>query len=197
MKKLLTLLFFSLIFSFSYSQELKKPSEGKSLVYFTRVSSMGFLINFKYFDGEKYLGKFNHGKFLAYECEPGKHLFWSKSENTDFLEAELEAGKVYIIDSEPQMGAFKAAVKLMPFDNDSNNYKNVKKYERKKEGILKAISGAKEYTISDDDLAEAKKDQEDLVKRSMEKYTKRKAEGEVYPTMTVNSNYVSNSETGK
>ena len=197
MKKFVSLLFFSLIFSFSYSQELKKPSEGKSLVYFTRASATGFLINFKYFDGEKYLGKFNHGKYLVYECEPGKHLFWSKSENTDFLEAELEAGKVYIIDSEPQMGAFKAAVKLIPFDNDSNNYKNIKKYERKKESILKAISGAKEYIISDEELAEAKKDQEDLVKRSMEKYSKRKAEGEVYLLLTANSNYVSNLEAEK
>ncbi|TDE05919.1 hypothetical protein [Flavobacterium sandaracinum] len=197
MKKFFALFFFSLVFSTSFSQELIKPNQGKSLVYFTRVSATGFLINFKYFDGEKYLGKFNHGKYLVYECEPGTHLFWSKAENTDFLEAELEADKVYIIDSEPQMGAFKAGVKLMPFDNDSNNYKNIKKYERKKEGILQAISGAKEYIISEDDLAEAKKDQEDLVKRSIEKYNKRKAEGEVYPTMKVNANYVSNLETGK
>ena len=58
-----------------YSQDLKKPSEGKSLVYFVRSSSVGFLINFKYFDGEQYLGKFNYGKYLVYECEPGKHLF--------------------------------------------------------------------------------------------------------------------------
>ncbi|MFV8374390.1 hypothetical protein [Flavobacterium sp. LB1P62] len=191
MKKIIVLLFFNLIFAFSYSQELRKPSEGKSIVYFTRISSTGFLINFKYFDGDKYLGKFNHGKFLAYECEPGKHLFWSKSENIDYLEAELEAGKVYIIDSEPQMGAFKAGVKLVPFDNNQNNYKNIKKYERKKANILEAISGAKEYSISDDDLAEAKKDQEDLVKRSMEKYTKRKADGEVYTILPVNNSYIS------
>ncbi|PRZ26077.1 hypothetical protein [Flavobacterium granuli] len=181
----------------SYSQEIKSPSEGKSLVYFTRVSSMGFLINFKYFDGEKYLGKFNHGKYLAYECEPGKHLFWAKSENVDYLEAELEAGKVYIVDSEPQMGAFKAGVKLIPFDNNKENYKNIKKYERKKASVLEAISGAKEYTISEDDLNEAKKDQEDLVKRSIEKYNKRKADGEVYTVISVNDNYISNSETGK
>lgn len=192
MKRIIIIALFNLFFSFSYSQELKKPSEGKSIVYFTRISSLGFLINFKYFDGEKYLGKFNHGKFLAYECDPGKHLFWSKSENIDYLEAELEAGKIYIIDSEPQMGAFKAGVKLIPFDNDQNNYKNIKKYERKKANVLEAISGAKEYTISDDDLAEAEKDQEDLVKRSMEKYTKRKAEGGVYTVLSANNNYITN-----
>lgn len=177
-----------------YSQDLKKPSEGKSLVYFVRSSSVGFLINFKYFDGEQYLGKFNYGKYLVYECEPGKHLFWSKSENSDYLEAELEAGKVYIIDSEPQMGAIKAAVKLVPFDNNQNNYKNIKKYEKKKESILESISKSKEYTITTEELDESKKDLEDLVKRSIEKYTKRKTKGDVFTLMPANGNYSSDTE---
>ena len=192
MRKIIVLLVFNLTFAFSYAQELTKPSEGKSMVYFTRVGATGFLINFKYFDGENYLGKFNHGKYLAYECEPGKHLFWAKSENIDYVEAELEAGKIYIIDSEPQMGAIKAGVKLVPFDNDVNNYKNIKKYDRKKANVLEAISGAKEYTISEDDLAEAKKDHENLVKRSMEKYNKRKEKGEVYTTLLINNSYIPN-----
>ena len=64
MKKivLIVILFMSFL---SNAQELRKPSEGKCLVYFVRSSSMGFLINFKYFDGDKYLGKFNHGKYLV------------------------------------------------------------------------------------------------------------------------------------
>ena len=193
MKKVI-LIIAVLISTLSYAQELKKPSEGKALVYFTRTSSLGFLINFKYFDNDIYLGKFNHGKFLAYECNPGKHLFWSKSENIDFVEAELEAGKVYIIDSEPQMGAFKASVKLVPFDNNPESYKNAKKYDKKKAVILAAIFKAKEYNISSEDLEEAKKDQEDLVNRSLEKYAKRKAEGTIYSVMKENSNYVSSSE---
>jgi|AntDeeMinimDraft_5_1070356.scaffolds.fasta_scaffold23978_1 hypothetical protein len=189
MKKSILLVIFSLICSVSYSQEVRKPSEGKALVYFTRVGATGFLINFKYFDGEKYLGKFNYGKFLAYETDPGKHLFWAKSENIDYIEAELEAGKIYIIDSEPQMGAIKAGVKLVPFDTDINNYKNTKKYDRKKSNILQAISGAKEYTISEDDLAEAKKDQEDLVKRSMEKFLTAKEKGKTYTLLGSGNSY--------
>ena len=193
MKKLLFLLIVLASFS-SQGQELKKPSEGKSLIYFVRTSATGFLINFKYFDGEKYLGKFNYGKYLVYECDPGKHLFWAKSENTDYLEVELEAGKTYIIDSEPQMGAIKAAVKLVPFDNNQNNYKNIKKYEKKKESILKSISKSKEYTITTEELDESKKDLEDLVKRSIEKYTKRKTKGDVFTLMRANGNYSSDSE---
>ena len=126
MKKIIP--FLLLIFSINgHAQELKKPSEGMAMVYFTRSEAMGFLINFKYFDGEKYLGKFNYGKYLAYECDPGQHLFWAKSENSDFVEAELEPNKIYILDSQPQMGAFKAGVKLIPFNNDPTFYKNEKK----------------------------------------------------------------------
>lgn len=180
MKKYFLSLIVFLISISNFSQEIKTPPEGKALVYFTRVSAMGFLINFKYFDNEKYLGKFSHGNYLVYECEPGKHLFWAKSENISYIEAELEAGKVYIIDFEAQMGAIKTGVKLVPFDNNPSSYKNIKKYEKKKKNILKSISDAKEYIISDDDLKEAEKDLQDLVKRSMEKYNKRKSDGELF-----------------
>lgn len=168
-----------LLFSISVqAQDLKKPSEGKAMVYFTRVDAMGFLINFKYFDGEKYLGKFNYGKYLAYECEPGKHLFWTKSENSDFVEAELEPNKVYILDSQPQMGAFKAGVKLIPFNNDPASYKNEKKYTRIKTRMLESITTGESYVISEEDVKEAEKDLVELTKRILEKYNKKKTENE-------------------
>ena len=184
MKKLLFLLIVLASFS-SQGQELKKPSEGKSLIYFVRTSGTGFLINFKYFDGEKYLGKFNYGKYLVYECDPGKHLFWAKSENTDYLEVELEAGKTYIIDSEPQMGAIKAGVKLVPFDNNPSSYKNSKKYDNKRETILKSITKGEEYTISNETLVTEKQDLESLVIKTLEKYNKQKEKGSEFTKMPV------------
>jgi hypothetical protein len=190
MKKIF--LFVVLLFSVvNYSQELKKPSEGKALVYFVRSSALGFLINFKYFDGDKFLGKFNHGSYLVYECDPGKHVFWARSENTDFIEAELESGKVYIVDSEPRMGAIKSAVKLVPFDTNSEHYKTPKKYEKKKKSILESILKNKEYIISNEDLEEFKKDYESIIKKSTEKYNKLKGKGEefvqVLPEMYYNN----------
>jgi hypothetical protein len=177
MKKIIYL-FILFISFFNFAQELRKPSEGKSMVYFSRYDSMGFLINFKYFDGEKYLGKFNYGKYLAYECDPGKHLFWAKSENVDFVEADLEAGKIYILDSEPQMGAFKAGVKLIPFDNNPSKYKNEKSYLKKKTRLLESISKGKSYILSEEDLNEQVLDLQELIKRIMEKYNKLKIDNE-------------------
>jgi len=188
MKKVVLILV--LLFSYTiYSQELRKPTEGKSLVYFVRTSGLGMAINFKYFDGDKYLGKFNYGKYMIYECEPGKHVFWASSENKSVIEAELEAGKVYIINSEVLMGLLYAEVGLLPFDNNPNNYKTPKKYENKKEHILKAISEQKEYIPNDEEVKNEEKDLENLIKNEIEKYNKQKALGKIYTQMPIDMFY--------
>ena len=167
---------FLLIAVSGWSQKLKKPPEGKAVVYFVRTSAAGFLINFKYFDGDKYLGKYNDGYFMPYICEPGKHLFWAKSENFDFVEADLEAGKVYVIDAIGKMGAFKAALELVPYDDNPANYKNERKYKNKRESILNAIIDSELYVPSSE---VADEDMSDVYKRAMEKYEIKKKEGKV------------------
>jgi hypothetical protein len=167
MKKIFLL--FTILFStLSFGQDYKKPSEGKALVYFTRVGFVGGAINFKYFDGEKYLGKFNTGNYLAYECEPGKHLFWANSENFDFLEADIEAGKVYIVQSLVKAGGFKAAVNLVPLS------KNDEDYLKTKEKLVKLISNKdKEYKLEvgkELNPTELK----ELNSKSVEKYNEKK-----------------------
>jgi hypothetical protein len=168
MKKVLLLFLFTTFFSFG--QELDTPNEGKALVYFTRYDATGFLINFKYFDGEKYLGKFNYGKYLVYECEPGKHMFWSKSENFDFVEADLQAGRVYIIDSRPQMGAFKAGVKLVVFNKELDNY------DRYKKRIFKSLEKGERYVISAEEIKADEVEMKDLIQKGLEKFAKLKNE---------------------
>ncbi len=110
------------------AQEYKSPKEGKSLVYFVRPSGLGALINFKYFDGEQYLGKFNGSNYIIYECNPGEHLFWASAENREFVEADLRENSVYIIEARPMMGAIKARISLIPIEVD--NVKAMKKINR-------------------------------------------------------------------
>ena len=168
MKK--TFLILILCSFFSFGQDLDTPKAGKSLVYFTRYDATGFLINFKYFDGEKYLGKFNYGKYLVYECEPGKHIFWSKAENFDFIDADLQADKIYIIDSRPQMGAFKAGVKLIIFNKELDNY------DRYKKRIFKSIEKGERYLASEEELKSEEAEIKDLITKGLEKYNKLKSE---------------------
>jgi len=114
---------------------------------------------------------------LVYECEPGKHVFWASSENKSVIEAELEAGKVYIINSEVRMGILYAEVELLPFDNNPNSYKNIKKYDLRKKMILNSISEHKEYIPLAEELAIEAKEFEKLISNGLEKYNKLKAQG--------------------
>lgn len=114
MKNITLVLLSLLLFSFTKGNEITPPSEGKAVVYFVRTSSTGILINFSYFDKDKFIGKFHGHGYFRYECEPGEHVFWAKSENRDFITADLEAGKIYFVDADAKMGGFKARVELMP-----------------------------------------------------------------------------------
>lgn len=113
--KLLILLFLiSISFTKLIAQGFQPPSEEKAVVYFTRVSSYGFAINFEYFDGDKYIGAFKGRNYMRYECEPGNHLLWASSENKEFITADLKAGGTYIVIVDIEMGIGKARVGLNP-----------------------------------------------------------------------------------
>jgi hypothetical protein len=109
------------------TQEIDKPSEGKSLVYIVR-SGAGPLLNFRFFDKDIFLGALNGGQYLVYECEPGFHTFWATSENRDFVDATLEPNSIYVLNGEGQMGMFIAGVNFKPLD--SNNFSDKKLFYR-------------------------------------------------------------------
>ncbi|MFD2585795.1 hypothetical protein ACFSQJ_02565 [Croceitalea marina] len=162
-----------------FSQENDSNSANNATVYFVRASGLGALINFTYFDGEEPIGKFNGPKYLKYECSPGEHLFWAKSENKSFVEANLKSGGIYIIDVVPQMGGLKAGVKLVPVDK--NNYKLKK--------IQKLLSKRESETF--DETQRTKIKSGETVAKGMERYSKLKEKnsekiGILSEDMTVN-----------
>lgn len=146
----------------SYAQEYDKPAQGKSLIYFVRHSGVGALINFKYFDGEKYLGKINGVNYFKYECDPGEHIFWAAGENRDFLKGVLLADQTYIIEVKPVMGAIKAGVKL--FQVSPTDEKTMKKVNK----VLQKRSASK--------LKGQEEDHEFFIKNGMEKLERKAGE---------------------
>jgi hypothetical protein len=141
LKKIIVLILVLFGSFIGFSQESKeqqailKPSEGKSLVYFTRFNSTGFALNFRLFCDDKYIGKITYGDYIVYECEPGDHIFWATSENRDYVASNLEANKTYVIDVQGQMGAFIASVALEPLSPKDKRhqkifYKVIKKHNK-------------------------------------------------------------------
>lgn len=160
MKNLLFGILFFIPF-YSLSQDIAPAPSDKAVVYFARAYSTGSMINFTYFDSTKVIGKFNGPKYMRYECEPGEHLFWARSENRDFLRANLEAGKIYIIEVIPMMGAIKAAVRLVPVNSPDYKLKRIQKLLARKSAV----------TFSQAELDAHQHVMNDVMERGMNKMT--------------------------
>lgn len=179
MKK--TICIFLILFQsiISYSQNVENDSAKTATVYFVRASGLGALINFTYFDGEKVIGKFNGPKYMKYECAPGQHLFWARSENKSFVEADLIAGEKYLIHVVPTMGGLKASVRLIPVD------KNIYKMKQ----MQKLVTKRKPEVFSETELNELQIDAVEIIARGMEKYQELKAKEKdilvLKPEMTI------------
>jgi hypothetical protein len=156
------------------SQNLMPAPEDKAVVYFVRTSSYGFAINFSYFDSTTLIGVFNGPKYIRYECDSGQHLFWARSENRDFVEAELEAGKIYFIEAIVKMGAVKAGVELVPVNADD---------PKKMEKIFKLLNKKTSESFTEDELKNETIRLQGAIDRGLEKYEKDKRSGVIYPKL--------------
>jgi len=156
------------------AQTIEPAPEDKAVVYFVRTSALGALINFTYFDGEKVIGKFNGPKYMRYECQPGEHLFWARSENKSFVKANVEAGKIYIIEAIPKMGGIKAGVNLVPVNPKTARLKKIQKLVSKKKGMK----------FTDIQLRQFNSQMIEVVKRGMKKYKKMQSTNKSIPVLT-------------
>ena len=159
MKKVLFLLALSFQFSLQ-AQTISPVPDDKAVVYFARTSMLGALVKFTYFDENKVIGQFNGSKYLRYECEPGEHVFWAKSENKDFVTANLEAGKIYVIHVQPKMGFLKSGVRLHPVNSSAYKMKRIEKLLSKRHSA----------SLNDKKLAQLQKRKEGVITRGLEKY---------------------------
>jgi hypothetical protein len=149
----------------SNTQTVVKPSEGKTMVYITR-SNGAMMINFRVYDRDLFIGALEYGQYFRYECEPGQHLFWAASENRDYVEANLEANKVYVVDLEARMGAFVAAVGVVP---------QSPKEKRHKKKFFKTVKN--ETPFNKFQLNLTAQDKESNIKLALEKYEDLKQNG--------------------
>lgn len=175
---------FTVLLCFSISsgfcQSITSAPADKAVIYFVRPSSLGFAINFSYFDSTKLIGKFNGPRYIRYECEPGNHIFWVKAENRDYVEADVDAGRIYFIEAIPCMGAIKAAVQFIPLD-----LKNEKEMKKVMELLDKKPSES--FTVLELEIETQKL--EDAIARGMAKYKEDKEKGVVFERIEKNMYY--------
>jgi hypothetical protein len=96
------------------SERVVAPSAGKALVVFVRPSSFGGAIQSVLYDGDTYIGTLSAKKQIAYQAEPGSHLFMVVSEAADFMNAELVADKTYYAVVVARPGVWRARFSFRP-----------------------------------------------------------------------------------
>ena len=115
-------------------QVVAGPEEGKAKVVFMRPSGFGFAIQSSVFlikeDTPFLVGIVAAKKKVAYQVDPGKHLFMVVGESGDFMSAELAPNKTYYALVTPRMGMWKARFSLKPLhadDLDSEKFEEWRK----------------------------------------------------------------------
>lgn len=91
----------------------------RALIYVVRPTSIGFAIKSFFFVDQEILGINRGSSYFFALVEPGRRVFWSKSENVDALEVMVEAGRTYFIQQHVRMGGFRARTKLELLDDTS------------------------------------------------------------------------------
>ncbi|WP_240945853.1 hypothetical protein [Pseudomaricurvus alkylphenolicus] len=90
-----------------------------------RSSFVGSAINASLYDvtdgDPEFIGIIANDTKIAYETQPGERVFMVVSEAADFLNAQLDGGKVYYSMVTPRMGAWKARFSLWPIRNDGTS----------------------------------------------------------------------------
>ncbi len=85
-----------------------------AVVNFVRSSIMALGVKALIWDGETLVGELAPRKYIQYKATPGKHLFMAKSEQWMYLNANLAAGKQYVVKAEAEPGGYSAVIELKP-----------------------------------------------------------------------------------
>jgi hypothetical protein len=93
-----------------------EATEDMALVYVFRPATLGAAIKTWAFADDQFLGVSKSKGYYFAHVPPGKHIFWSKAENTSALELNVEAGHTYYFKQAIKMGFNKARVKMIQID---------------------------------------------------------------------------------
>jgi hypothetical protein len=169
--RLLFLLTISMVFecNFLYSQGFMPPSEGKAVVYFVRPKGYNNKYEYQFFHNDKFIGEMMGGNYFRYECDPGKQLFWTVCENHKYMEADLIAGKTYIVKAFISTGAFKMRVFWGPV-----KYSEKERFEESR-GMITTMAP---YVPVESDLLKMNKKLSKMIKANLDRYHSKK-DGEV------------------
>jgi len=105
---------------------LEAPPPDKALVVFVRPGRMAGYVASVIYDEQDIVAVLMDETYAAYQTTPGKHRFMVVSEAADFMDADLEAGKVYVAEVRVRMGIWRGRFSLQPVTPGNEEWRDVR-----------------------------------------------------------------------
>jgi hypothetical protein len=98
-------------------QHIMAPPPGKAqVVFFRRSAFVGAAIGGRVREAEVPIGNLTAGRYFLHVTDPGEHTYTVKTEVTENLTMELEAGETYFVEETVSMGVLVGRLNLSPSD---------------------------------------------------------------------------------
>ena len=127
MKGIFTLCLLSILSLWKMTAQVKQAPKDKAVIYFICPFKIGGALRTNIYVDNKIIGKLSGKNYIRHKCEPGDHIFWALAENVDYVTADVEAGKIYVIDVIPHTGMLVKWIRLQPVDPDKYKMKRMQK----------------------------------------------------------------------
>ena len=121
------------------AQQAIKADAESAVISFYRMETLIGQVPFDIWSENGYVGSTKGGEYFQVRVKPGKHTFIALSERYSVLEADVQAGKEYVVEFDVDMGWNQAHVQLLPTDVKAQA-KNIAKWQNK--AVLMALDTA-------------------------------------------------------
>src|SRR5262249_6364530 len=107
---------------------LDPPQPDKALVVFARPGRMAGYVASVVYDGQDLVAVLMDVTYAAYPTTPVKHRFMVVSEAADFMDGDLEAGRVYFAEVRVRMGIWRGRFSLQPVTPHDEEWREVREW---------------------------------------------------------------------
>lgn len=121
-------------------------------------------------EGGHFVGDSTASSYFAREVPAGKHMFITWAENTDFLTADVQAGKVYYVEVDPSMGAWSARFHLFAVKPGSKQWSELQDWLKDNKQFSVDVQSGEAY------LQGRAKDVQERLRRANDAASKEKGE---------------------
>ena len=105
--------------------DIDPPGPGRAVVVFVRPDGRAKFVSSTIFDDVAPVAVLMQKTYAVYDTPAGKHRFMVVSEAADFMDANLDEGKVYFARIADRMGAWRPRFSLLPVSPHDEKWKDL------------------------------------------------------------------------